>query len=316
VAAGDNQRGLAGSALATELTLTLTDAAGRPTPGVLVSWSPSAGTMSQSIDTTDTSGRSSVVWTLPIVPGIYTATAVADGLEPVRFTATAQPVAGDIVFRFIDAGGYHACGITTTEQLLCWGYNADGQLGIGSTSTVISPTLVPGDPRYRRIAGGFYHTCAFALAADVFCRGNNADERLGAGTSSSTSPVRVMTAASIDTLQGDTVVVGSVALLAQALAAGEAHTCAIDLAQRAWCWGRNSEGQLGRGVFTSSFGPTPITTDLFKEVSVGGLHTCGITVGGAGRCWGYNVASQLGDGTTSNSALPVAVPARSAPIRS
>ena len=83
------------------------------------------------------------------------------------FTATAQPVAGDIVFRYIDAGGYHACGITTTEQLLCWGYNADGQLGLGSTSIVTSPTLIPGDFRYRRIAGGFYHTCAFTLAANA-----------------------------------------------------------------------------------------------------------------------------------------------------
>jgi alpha-tubulin suppressor-like RCC1 family protein len=117
-----------------------------------------------------------------------------------------------------------------------------------------------------------------------------------------------LTAQVVDTLVGDTVVVGNVRLLVQALAAGEAHTCGIDLSQHAWCWGRNFEGQLGRRDFGTSFGPTPITTDLFKEVSVGGLHTCAITVGGAGRCWGYNVAGQLGDGSTSNSALPVAVP--------
>jgi alpha-tubulin suppressor-like RCC1 family protein len=308
VTAGDNQRGLAGAALGSSLTVTVADSAGRPTPGVFVSWTPGAGTVSQAVDTTDAGGRSTVAWTLPVVPGIYTATAVVDGLAAVNFTATAQPVAGDIVFRYIDAGGYHACGITTTEQLLCWGYNADGQLGLGSTSLVTSPTLIPGDLRYRRIAGGFYHTCAYTLAANVLCWGNNSDGRLGGGTGSSTSPVQVMTAASIDTLQGDTVVVGSVALLVQGLAAGEAHTCAIDLVQKAWCWGRNSEGQLGRGDFTSSFAPTPINTDLFKEVSVGGLHTCGITVAGAGRCWGYNVAGQLGDGSISASGLPVAVP--------
>jgi alpha-tubulin suppressor-like RCC1 family protein len=307
-AAGDNQRGVTGTALGGALTLTVVDSAGRPNPGVIVGWTPSAGTLSQQVDTTDEGGRSSVSWTLPATPGLYTATAVVEGLGTVTFTATAQPVAGNIVFRYIDAGGYHACGITTAEQLLCWGYNADGQLGLGSTSIVSNPTLIPVDYRYRRIAGGFYHTCAFSLAADVSCWGNNSEGRLGSGTGSSTSPVQVMTAASIDTLQGDTVVVGSVALLVQALSAGEAHTCGVDLVQKVWCWGRNSEGQLGRGDFTSSFPPTPVGTDLFEEVSVGGLHTCGITTTGAGRCWGYNVAGQLGDGSASNSALPVAVP--------
>ena len=306
--AGDNQRGVTGAALDGSLTLSVADSAGRPNPGVIVAWTPSAGTLSQPADTTDGGGRSAVSWTLPATPGIYTATAAIEGVGTVTFTATAQPVAGDIVFRYIDAGGYHACGITTTEQLLCWGYNADGQLGLGSTSIVNSPMLIPGDFRYRRIAGGFYHTCAYTLAANAFCWGNNSDGRLGSGTGPSTSPVQVMTAASIDTLQGDTVVVGSVALLVQGLAAGEAHTCGIDLVQKVWCWGRNSEGQLGRGDFTSSFAPTLINTDLFKELSVGGLHTCGITLGGSGRCWGYNVAGQLGDGSTTSSALPVAVP--------
>jgi alpha-tubulin suppressor-like RCC1 family protein len=263
------------------------------------------------VDTTDAGGRSTVAWTLPAAPGIYTATAAVDGLGPVTFTATAQPVAGDIVFRFIDAGGYHACGITTTEQLLCWGYNADGQLGLASTAIERSPNLIPGDLRYRRVAGGFYHACAFTLASEAWCWGNNGDGRLGSGAAGgqSTDPVAVSQAPSVDTLvNGDTVVVGSTALLVQGLAAGEAHTCGIDLVQKAWCWGRNSEGQLGRGDFTSSFAATPINTDLFKEVSVGGLHTCGITVGGGGRCWGYNAAGQLGDGSMSASAQPVAVP--------
>ena len=308
VTAGDNQRGLAGAALGGSLTVTLADSAGRPTPGVLVIWTPSAGTFSQAADTTDAGGRSTVVWTLPTVPGTYTATAAVSGLGALSFTATAQPVAGDIVFRYIDAGGYHACGITTTEQLLCWGYNADGQLGLGSTSLVTSPTLIPGDFRYRRIAGGFYHTCAYTLAANAFCWGNNSEGRLGSRHGLIHLAGAGHDCGEHDTLVGDTVVVGSTALLVQGVAAGEAHTCAIDLVQKAWCWGRNSEGQLGRGDFTSSFPPTAINTDLFKEVSVGGLHTCGITVAGGGRCWGYNVAGQLGDGSVAASNLPVAVP--------
>ena len=71
--------------------------------------------------------------------------------------------------------------------VVAWGDNADGQLGLGSTSIVSSPTLIPGDYRYRRIAGGFYHACAFTLASEAWCWGNNADGRLGDGSTATTS---------------------------------------------------------------------------------------------------------------------------------
>ena len=309
---GDNQRGAAGATLDAPLTVTVSDAVGRPAPGVPVVWETSGGTLSQPADTTGAQGRSSVTWTLPAGPGVYTARATVRDLGDVLFSGTAQPISGDVVFRYLDAGGYHACGITTSEQLLCWGYNADGQLGLGSSTPVLSPTLIPGDFRYRRVVGGFYHTCGFTLAANAYCWGNNSEGRLGAGGSgpSSMTPAVVTIASTVDTLHGDTLVTGNVRLLVQGMAAGEAHTCGVDLAQRLYCWGRNSEGQLGRGDFTSFNPPTLVNTgQFFEEVSVGGLHTCAITLAGTGLCWGYNVAGQLGDGSTANSALPVGVAA-------
>jgi alpha-tubulin suppressor-like RCC1 family protein len=113
----------------------------------------------------------------------------------------------------------------------------------------------------------------------------------------------------VDTLQGDTIVVDHVRLLAQQVAAGEAHTCSIDLAQSLWCWGRNAEGQLGRGDFGSTFPVSRVSSGvLYKEVSVGGLHTCAITIAGDGQCWGYNLVGQLGNGNAPTSASsPAAV---------
>jgi alpha-tubulin suppressor-like RCC1 family protein len=310
IAQGDQQRGVIGSTLGSALAVTVTDSAGHPAPGVEVRWDATGGTVSQATDTTDQTGVASVAWTLPNNPGTYTVRAFAAGAGDVLFTAIAQPVAGDIRFRYLDAGGYHACGITTTEQLLCWGYNADGQLGLGSTSFVPSPTLVPGDQRYRRVYGGLYHACGITFASEAFCWGNNGEGRLDGkpNTAPNPNPVKVITAAVIDTTLGDTVVIGQAPLLVQQLAGGEAHTCGVDLVQRLWCWGRNSEGQLGRGDFTTSFPVTPINSqEVFKEVSVGGFHTCAITLTGDGRCWGYNLAGQLGDGTRNTSALPVQV---------
>ena len=100
------------------------------------------------------------------------------------------------MFRYIDAGGYHGCGITTSEQLLCWGYNADGQLGLGSTALVTNPDA---DPRRLSLSTDrrrLLSSCAFTLAFEAWCWGNNGDGRLGDGSTAtqSTTPVAVITA--------------------------------------------------------------------------------------------------------------------------
>ena len=246
---------------------------------------------------------------MPQEPGFATLTVSVDGVDPVTVRASVSPVSsGDVVFRFLDAGGYHACGITTTEQLLCWGYGADGQLGLGSTTPRLSPTLIPGDFRYRRVTGGYYHSCAFTLATMVWCWGNNAEGRLGNGSTGGQSddPTKVTTFASLDTVAGDTIVGnGQMQLSVQTLQAGWAHTCGIDPAQRLYCWGRGFEGQNGDSTFSNTLIAFQVDAPaLYKWVTVGGLHSCGITTGGEGRCWGYNVSGQLGDGTNNTTGLP------------
>jgi hypothetical protein len=42
------------------------------------------------------------------------------------------------------------------------------------------------------------------------------------------------------------------------IAAGGNHTCAVQLDGSAWCWGDNSDGQLGNGVSDRSAVPVPV----------------------------------------------------------
>jgi alpha-tubulin suppressor-like RCC1 family protein len=42
----------------------------------------------------------------------------------------------------IAAGGAHTCAVLTTGDVMCWGSNAEGQLGIGSTSNTRVPSAV------------------------------------------------------------------------------------------------------------------------------------------------------------------------------
>ena len=78
---------------------------------------------------------------------------------------------------------------------------------------------------------------------------------------------------------------------------------------RAFCWGRNQEGQLGNGTQSSSRYPKPVSGGLsFERVSAGaGFYTCAETTANRAYCWGQNSVGVLGDGTTTNRLTPVAV---------
>lgn len=92
--------------------------------------------------------------------------------------------------------------------------------------------------------------------------------------------------------------------------AGTSHTCARAGPAGMYCWGANSEGQVGDGTVTSRQYPRPvaITSDSsFGVIAAGSMHTCAVTVFGTALCWGTNTLGQLGDGTTTQRLSPVAV---------
>ena len=96
------------------------------------------------------------------------------------------------------------------------------------------------------------------------------------------------------------------------MALGLEHTCARTSNGKLYCWGGNSEGQLGQGTTAGYSVLTP------PEVGFGGLapvqiaavkySTCAIVSNGTTssvRCWGFNGLRQLGDLTTTNRTSPV-----------
>ncbi|MGH7497482.1 MAG: hypothetical protein ACREL3_01365, partial [Gemmatimonadales bacterium] len=295
-----NPRGAVGTTLASPIAIRVVDANGLPTPAIPVVWTAARGSVIVIDDSTDANGTARATWTLPATPGTDQVVAGVNSVGSVTFTATVAPVPETIVFRYLDAGSYHACGITTTERLICWGYGADGQLGSGTSTQEPFPTLIGGDLRYRLISGGRYHTCGLTLAGLGLCWGNNGDGRLGNGNAPTSSAVPV------------NVVTGSgVFLTFQAIAAGRVHTCALDLSQHAWCWGYNGEGEVGpvapAGPGSAVDTATIVPTLPLKTVVTGGLHSCAVTTAGGGLCWGYNAFGQLGDGTATTSAVPQSV---------
>ena len=100
------------------------------------------------------------------------------------------------------------------------------------------------------------------------------------------------------------VTVAASPLVANTMAAGNFHTCALDTNGAAYCWGMNGYGQMGNptGVHSVTAYPTPqavVGGLLFTSLTAGFRQSCGLTATGAAYCWGDNYSGQLGN-TTNN----------------
>jgi alpha-tubulin suppressor-like RCC1 family protein len=143
------------------------------------------------------------------------------------------------------------------------------------------------------VAAGFDHTCAILTGGVVSCWGYNGSGQLGDGTN-----VNRATPAPVSGLPAAAVGIGS----------GYEHTCAIVSGGALWCWGSNSNGQLGDGTISSSRTPVRVSgLSGVTAVTGGRWHTCALTTGGAVLCWGHNASGQLGDGTGIGRLTPTPV---------
>jgi|GEM_PF-1558839 len=268
---------------------------------------------------------------------------VGDGTTISRPTPVA--VAGGLTFASLAAGGlfYHACGLTTGGPAYCWGSNANGQLGDGSTTNSATPVAVSGGLTFASLTGGYQHTCGLTSGGAAYCWGDNVNGQLGDGsTTRRTTPVPVsgeLTFARLtagggshvcglttsgaaycwgnnssgelgdgSTTSRTTPVAVSGGLTFVSMTAGYFHTCALTSGGAVYCWGNNGSGQLGDGTLTGRTAPVAVAGGMtFASLAVGGYHTCSLTSGGAAYCWGFNLFHQMGDGSAINRATPVAV---------
>jgi alpha-tubulin suppressor-like RCC1 family protein len=168
------------------------------------------------------------------------------GRAPGSNSMTFEPVPGGHTFVKLGAGLDHLCGITSAGQTLCWGANEYGQLGTGQVGGVFdAPQPVASSVEFTTIDGGDLHTCAATSRGAAYCWGNNSFGQLGDATTTSPRPEPAG-------------VVGG--LNFQSLALASAHTCGVTKTRGTWCWGGNTFGQLGYGVLTERWVPSPVLT--------------------------------------------------------
>jgi alpha-tubulin suppressor-like RCC1 family protein len=95
-------------------------------------------------------------------------------------------VLGGHLYRFITAGREHNCGVALSRAIFCWGSNANGELGIGTTTTTYSspPVKVSSGLQFSSVSANAlgHHTCAVTTEHRVYCWGLNTVGQLGDGT--------------------------------------------------------------------------------------------------------------------------------------
>jgi alpha-tubulin suppressor-like RCC1 family protein len=93
----------------------------------------------------------------------------------------------------------------------------------------------------------------------------------------------------------------------ETLSAGAGHTCYVNSHGTAYCWGSNSNGELGNGTTNDSPQPSAVRGSLFVSISAGFGHTCAVTASATALCWGDNGEGELGSDVGEGSRSPVAV---------
>ncbi len=184
--------------------------------------------------------------------------------------------------------GYNNLCAIRANSLFCVGENYTGQFGVNSGSNyseLVQSLTSPEVP--VAVSMGKRHTCFLSSTGAAFCAGENPDGNLGNGT----------------TVNSSVWVPVSGSHKFRTISAGYYLTCGIasstttpsENAGKAFCWGKNYNGELGSGTGASEDEPWLVDgTRTFVSLQVGELHVCGVTTNGELYCWGSNGSGQSG----------------------
>jgi alpha-tubulin suppressor-like RCC1 family protein len=217
---------------------------------------------------------------------------LGDGVEEHGAVIVTAPVTG--IADAVSIAG--SCVLTRAGYVRCWGRNAGGEVGDGTTAPRPIPVPVRNVRAVVQLAAGSGHTCALRASGEVACWGSADRGQAGTGAPEQ----RRLVPDTIPSIRD-----------ARSISAAEATTCAVLSNGKVTCWGGGVLGSLNEGMP----GPTEMLWDgrvpslapaLVPEldgaasVAVGGGHACARLASGALRCWGENLDGQLGTGVAGS----------------
>jgi alpha-tubulin suppressor-like RCC1 family protein len=201
----------------------------------------------------------------------------------------------------VSLGDDHACGLSRSAGVLCWGDNDSAQIGIPAPSVVATPSSVnlpAGMP--LAVAAGQGTSCALvSTTADttrgqLWCWGRGSSYLFGS-VAGDVAPIQLGADAAWSTI-----------------ALGGSRGCGI-LGGHIRCWGYSNRGGLGGGRWAETVAVVSATDLGPADAVVVGDENIADTVADIGclrkgamvACWGANNYGELGIGAPSQHPMPV-----------
>eukprot|EP00727_Mastigamoeba_balamuthi_P001661 m51a1_g11492 hypothetical protein (438) ;mRNA; f:19346-21213 len=198
----------------------------------------------------------------------------------------------------IACGALHSVAVLDSRETFAWGYNSEGELGLGDTANRTTPESIPelNGKLVTDLCAGDYHNVALLVNGDVYVWGHNGNGKLGIGP----GPNRLSPVANEDLRRVECAIV--------AVSCGKAHSAILTERGEMIVWGHNHCGQLGLGDAADRDRPQLVS--FFRPPRRVALITCGGDSTGAMLAtkefyvWGGNSSGELGLGHTKHKALP------------
>ncbi|MEM1160441.1 MAG: Ig-like domain-containing protein, partial [Pseudomonadota bacterium] len=209
------------------------------------------------------------------------------GDEDVRTAPVKIPALDDVNIVAIENGNGVSYAISDTGALYAWGFNTNGQLGLGDRDERLVPTLVEAlsDETVVALSSGTSYTLVLTADGQVYGFGSNRDGQLGSPDgleADGSTMTRVLSPVLAAGLPGDIV----------AITADTNTSYAVTSDGRVYGWGESRFGQLLQGADQGDGTFDPDTADVLVPIELTALPPGVIDVKGGAR-WG---AALTGDG--------------------
>ncbi|KAG6398548.1 hypothetical protein SASPL_140013 [Salvia splendens] len=183
-------------------------------------------------------------------------------------------------------------------NLVIWGRNQNGQLGLGTTEDSLVPRKIEAFEGIlvKMVAAGAEHTAAVTEGGELYGWGWGRYGNLGLGDRDDR-----LLPAKVATVEGETMVL---------VACGWRHTISISSSGSLFTYGWSKYGQLGHGDFEDHLIPHKLEVlrdHHISQISGGWRHTMAATTDGKLYGWGWNKFGQVGVGNNTDHCSPVQV---------
>lgn len=221
---------------------------------------------------------------------------LGDGTTTNRTVPVQADFPSTVIATAVAGGHMHSLALDSDGKVWAWGDNSSGQLGDGTNTNSFVPVEVQGLTNVVKIAAGRAHSLALKSDGTIWAWGDNIFGQLGIGSNANqNAPVQITGFEALE------------------IACGSDHSLFIrkpysTAGKTLWSFGKNSNGQLGRGGLDSSVpgvvnppsGETSWSDVRYIEAGEGhSIASNSLASGGKVYCWGSNGSYQTALSTTT-----------------